>query len=141
MFPQTRSFPCPNCKEMINTEMTVCRFCKSPIDPKVAENIANIQDQVNQACNDAGYLKILSGAFLLPGFLVFRLRLIGVLVFIIGFAVFLYLLIRWQIRYGSLVTEDADFKVAVRWKNIAWVTLSVITILAVTFMLWIMFGI
>ena len=41
MLASPRTFACPNCKEIINDSMTQCRFCSVPVDPNVAQLIAN----------------------------------------------------------------------------------------------------
>ena len=120
MFAQPRSFPCPNCKEMINDQMIQCRFCSVPIDPGVAALVAERQQQTNQACSDASYLKTTAGAM----FVFLALSLIPFMplvswAFLITFIVAVVLLIRWQVKFGSLITSDPDYQRAKRSKNIA----------------------
>ena len=55
-----RTFRCPNCNEMINDSMKECRYCSVPVDPGVAQLIADKQQQANQACSDASYLRTAS---------------------------------------------------------------------------------
>lgn len=57
MFANPRTFPCPNCKEIINDSMTERRFCSTPVDRGVASLIADRQAKTNQACSDASFLK------------------------------------------------------------------------------------
>ena len=52
-----RTFPCPNCNEIINDSMTQCRFCSVTIDPGVAQLIADRQAKANQGYSDASYLR------------------------------------------------------------------------------------
>ena len=52
-----RTFRCPNCNEMINDGMKECRYCSVTVDPGVAQLIADKQEQANQACSDASYLR------------------------------------------------------------------------------------
>ena len=116
MLANPRTFRCPNCNEMINDSMTQCRYCSVPVDPAVAQLIADRQEKANQAYSDASFLRTsaiamyvflgLSWLPLLP-FLFF----IG---FLIVFVIVIVLLIRWQIRYATLVTDDADYKSARR---------------------------
>ena len=52
-----RTFPCPNCNEIINDSMTECRYCSVAIDPGVAQMVADRQEKANQAYSDASYLR------------------------------------------------------------------------------------
>jgi hypothetical protein len=92
---------------MINESATKCRFCSLPIDPGVAELIAGRQQKVNEAM--AMYV-FLAFAFVFPftywGFL-------------ITFWTGLVLEIRWQVKFGELITNDPDYAKARRSKNIS----------------------
>ena len=115
-----RTFPCPSCKEVINDSMTQCRFCGAPVDPAIAASIADVQDKVNQACSDASYLKnaaLIMFACLGLSF-VPVIPVVGLGFFLIFFAV-LFMLVRWQIKFGGLLTNDPDYGSARRAKNIA----------------------
>ena len=126
MFAVPRTFPCPNCNEMINDSMTQCRFCSVPVDPGVAQLIADKQEKANQAYSDASYLRTAAIAmyvFLGLSFIPF-LPVVS-WGFLITFFVVIVLLIRWQIRYASLVTSDADFQKARRsW----WISLVLLIV-------------
>ena len=115
MLANPRTFRCPNCKEMINDSMTQCRYCSVPVDPGVAQLIADRQEKANQAYSDASFLRtavvamyVFLGTSLIPllGFAVWG--------FFITFVVVIVLLLRWQIRYATLLSDDADFKKARR---------------------------
>lgn len=127
MFAAPRTFRCPNCNEMINDSMTQCRFCSVPVDPGVAQLIADKQEKANQAYSDASFLR--TGAIAMYVFL--GLSFIPFLPvvywgFIGAFFAVIVMLIRWQIRFASLVTSDADYQRARRsW----WISL-VLLILA-----------
>lgn len=115
MLANPRTFRCPNCSEMINDSMTQCRYCSVPVDPGVAQLIADRQEKANQAYSDASFLRtaaiamyVFLGLSLLP-FLPFVFW--G---FLVTFVVVIVLLIRWQLRYATLVTDDADYKRARR---------------------------
>lgn len=111
MLASPLTFPCPSCKEIINDSMTQCRFCSAPVDPGVAQLIAERQQKANQAYSDASFLRTAAIAmyvFLGLSFVPF-LPVVS-LAFYIIFIVAIVLLIRWQIRYGSLQTDDADYK-------------------------------
>ena len=133
MLASPRTFPCPNCKEIINDSMTQCRFCSVPVDPNVAQLIADRQEKANQAYSDASYLRtaaIAMYAFLGLSFVPF-LPLVSWGFFII-FIIVIVLLVRWQIRYSGLVTDDADFKSARRsW----WISLAMLLALPVVFII------
>ena len=57
MFATPRTFPCPNCKEIINDSMTTCRFCSTEIDSGIAALVAEQQAKANQAYSDASFLR------------------------------------------------------------------------------------
>ena len=115
-----RTFPCPNCKEIINDQMQVCRYCKVPVDPAVAAQQAELQSKVNKACSDASYMRITAGLM----FIFLLLSLIPFLPavgwgFLFTFFLVLIMVIRWQISFGGLVTSDPDYAKAKRSKNVA----------------------
>ena len=120
MFAQPRTFRCPNCKEMINDSMKDCPFCKVPLDPGVVALAAERQEKANRAYNDANFLKIAAtsmfvflGIGLIPllGFVYYG--------FILTFVAALVMLIRWQVRFAGLLTDDPDYLRAKRSRNIA----------------------
>ena len=139
MLGSPRTFPCPNCKEIINDSMTQCRFCSVPVDPNVAQLIADRQEKANHAYSDASYLRtaaIAMYAFLGLSFVPF-LPLVSWGFFII-FIIVIVLLVRWQIRYGGLVTDDADYKSARRsW----WISLAMLLVLPVVFIIRVVIGV
>ena len=120
MISQPRTFRCPNCNEMINDSMQQCRFCSVPLDPGIVALTAERQEKANQAYSDASFLKTAAIAM----FVFLGLSLIPFVPFVYWgflatFIVVLVLLIRWQVKFGSLLTSDADYKLAKRSKNIA----------------------
>ena len=133
MLASPRTFPCPNCKEIINDSMTQCRFCSVPVDPSVAQLIADRQEKANHAYSDASYLRtaalamyVFLGLSFVPLLAIFSWGLP------ITFVVVIVLLIRWQIRYSGLLTDDADFKSARRsW----WISLVMLLGLPVIFII------
>lgn len=107
--------------------MTECRYCSVPIDPGVAQMVADRQEKVNQACSDASYLR--TAAIAMYVFLGLSFVPILPLVdwgFVILFVVVIVLLIRWQVNFSGLVTSDADYKKARR----SWVISLVLLIVA-----------
>ena len=120
MFAQPRTFRCPNCKEMVNDSMKDCPFCKVPLDPGIVALAAERQEKANRAYSDANFLKIAAtsmfvflGIGLIPllGFVYYG--------FIFTFVVVLVLLIRWQVKFSGLLTDDPDYQRAKRSRNFA----------------------
>ena len=108
-----RTFRCPNCSEMINDSMIQCRFCSVPIDPGIAQKIADQQEKANQAVSDASYLRTATIAlwvFLGLSFIPF-IPLVSLGCTIV-FIVVVVLVIRWQVKFNSLVTNDSDYQAA-----------------------------
>ena len=113
--------------------MTTCRYCSVPVDPAVAQLIAERQEKANQAYSDSSFLRTAAIAM----YVFFGVSLIPLLGFafwgfLITFVVVIVLLIRWQIRYSSLVTDDADYKTAKRsW----WISLVLLIGVPVIFII------
>jgi hypothetical protein len=114
MFPIT-TFRCPGCGEYINTEMKQCKYCSMFIDPQTANAAVELQEKINNACNDASNIRNLAGAMWIGFFVRFIpfFGLIGYVSFVLFFVVLVKLII-WQVRYGSIRTSDVDFKQANR---------------------------
>ena len=108
-----RTFPCPNCNEIINDSMTQCRYCSVAIDPGVAQLVADKQEKVNHACSDASYLRTAAIAmYVFLGLIFVPILPLVDWGFVILFVVVIVLLIRWQVKFSGLVTSDADYKKA-----------------------------
>ena len=113
-----RTFRCPNCNEMINEDAKQCRFCLVPIDPGVAELIAGRQEQVNQACSDASYLRRAAAAM-------YVFLAVGTIfgwaywAFVVTLWISVFLLVRWQLKFSSLMTNDPDYPAAKRSRNVS----------------------
>ena len=118
MIANPRTFRCPNCNEMINDSMTQCRYCSVPVDPAVAQLIGERQEKANQSYSDASFLRTAAVAmyvFMGLSFIPF-LPVVG-WGFLAIFILVLVLLIRWQVKFGRLVTNDADYLKARRsWR-------------------------
>ena len=132
--PQPRILPCPSCGEMIYSDTTQCRFCSAPLDSAAAATAADNQKKVNDACNQAKWIRNMAGAmwaFLAIG-LILTAGTIGV------FACFFLIplsLIYWQISYGRLTTADPDYQKAKRDRLIAlglWMPAALIEALVIT---------
>ena len=111
---------------MINDSMNVCRFCAVSIDPDVAALVAERQFKTNQACNDASFLRIAAIAmFVFLGVSLIPLVTLAYWGFIVTFVVVVVMLIRWQIKFGNLITDDPDYKRAKRSRNVALILLVI----------------
>ncbi len=132
--PQPRILPCPNCGEMIYSDTTQCRFCSAPVDSAAAATAADNQKKVNDACNQAKWIRNMAGAmwaFLAIG-LILTAGTIGVLA---CFVLIPLSLIYWEISYGRLTTADPDYKKAKRDRLIAlllWAPAALIESLVIT---------
>ena len=110
----SRTFRCPNCNEMINDQMTQCRYCAVPVDPGVAQLMAERQDKANQAVSDASFLRtatIGAWVFLALTFVPF-FPLMAEVAFIIVTLIAIVLAIRWQVKFSNLLTSDPDYTAA-----------------------------
>lgn len=114
-----RTFRCPNCSEMINESVKQCGYCSVPIDPGVAQLIADKQEKANEACSAASYLR--TAAIAMYVFLALSLIPFLPLVswaFLITFIVVVVLLISWQVKYSGLTITDFDYEAAQRsWRT------------------------
>lgn len=112
--PIVAVFPCPNCRETINTSVQRCPFCSTPIDPAAAKLSAAETSNISQACSDASYLKVMLGVLLPFGAAIF-FPFFGLFA-LVGFIFIKYalpvMLIRWWIKYGRIKTPDPDFRTA-----------------------------
>ncbi len=119
---------------MIYSDTTKCRFCEAPVDSTAAAAAADNQAKVNNACNQAKWIRNMAGAMwaLLGVSLILTAGTVGV------FACFFLIplsLIYWQISYGRLKTADPDYQKAKRDRLIAlglWVPAALIEILLIT---------
>lgn len=131
-----RTFPCPACGQFINSDAQVCRHCNAPIDAQSAYSAAALQERVDKACNSASNIRNAAGVI----WIAFLLRFIP-FISIVGWVGFIGLSIVvpvriaiWWIQYGSVQTQDADFKKAKRNVVISiliWLPAGVLMLLAV----------
>ena len=112
--PIVAVFPCPSCRETINTSVGRCPFCSTSIDPAAAKLSAAATSNISDACSDASYLKIMLGILLPFGAAIF-FPFLGLFA-LVGFLFIKYalpfMLVRWWIKYGRLKTTDPDFHTA-----------------------------
>ena len=106
--------PCPACGQMIYSDAEVCRFCSAPIDRETATRGAELQKRVNDACNQAKWVRNAAGVM----WLLLLLDLVyvpsagwGYIGLFVGVPIWL---ITWQVKFRSLETPDADYKTAKR---------------------------
>jgi hypothetical protein len=104
-------FPCPACKETINTSMEHCSFCGEPIDNAAAEQAAAATSRVSAAVSDASYLKVMAWAILSFFFVMFIpfMGLVGSTGLIFVSYALPVMCIRWWVKYGGIRTEDSDY--------------------------------
>jgi hypothetical protein len=118
---QPQVFPCPSCGEIINDSMTTCRFCSVAIDPEAAAGAARLQSRINRAYSDASFLRTAVGGMLVFLGLSFVpiIQLFTYWGFIITFFVVLVLLVRWQLKYGRIPSQDVDYRRAKRMRTVS----------------------
>jgi hypothetical protein len=101
--------------------MRECRFCHAPIDPQSARAAGEFQARVNQACSDASYAA--TAAYAMLAFLLLDLLPIPFipfwLAYLLAFFSVIFLVIRWQVKFGDLKTHDPDYKRALFSRNVA----------------------
>ena len=117
---ETHTFPCPHCNEIINDSMRECRFCHAPIDPQAARAAGALQARVNQACSDASYTA--SAAYVMLALLVLSVLPFIPLVwvaYLLTFFTVIFMIVRWQMKFGDIKTHDPDFKRALFSRNVA----------------------
>ena len=100
-----RTFRCSNCNEMINTSMSVCRFCSMPINHAAAEESAAFMDKINRACSESSYTQIAATGipiFFAISFIPFLgwVGFIGSLMLLVMVAA---MLISWWSKYRSVL--------------------------------------
>jgi len=112
--PTVEVFPCPNCRETINTSVAQCPFCSAAIDRTVAQASAAETSKVSEACSDASYLKIMLGVLIPFGLAIFFpfLGLFGLLGFVFTKYSLPIMAIRWWAKYGRIKTADPDYPTA-----------------------------
>jgi hypothetical protein len=117
---ERHTFHCPHCNEIINDSMRECRFCHALIDPRAARAAGELQARVNEACSEASH--VASAAYVMLTLLVLSvlpfIPLVWVAYFLTFFTV-IFMIVRWQLKYGDLKTRDPDYKRALFSRNVA----------------------
>jgi hypothetical protein len=107
-----RIFSCPKCKETIDASAEFCRFCGAPVDAGAAEEAAELLARVNQACSDAGFLKIM--AIGVPvAFVVSLLPFVSLLgALSLTFLCFAVpgMAVRWWVKFSGIQSNESDFR-------------------------------
>lgn len=136
-FPEsTGIFPCPNCGEMIYSDVDRCRFCSASIDPQAAAQGAELQAKVNSACNEAKLVR--NGAGVMWVF--FLLSMLPFMGFGWGFWLLLLgvpgALIHWYTKFARLETSDPDYQTARRdWRRALIIWLAAVPVGLILFLL------
>lgn len=135
-------FECPHCKETIDSTADSCRFCGAKVDHEAAQKAAVLMARINQACSDASYLKSTSltiSVFFLLRFLPFVSPL-GMVGFVgLSFAVPIWA-IRWWLKFGNIVTEDAEFRKARTTVKVAGIAVAIVLVVLVILPFFVGFG-
>ena len=128
-----RTFPCPGCRQIIDTTVQSCRFCGVAIDPAAAAMAATLQERVQKAWYWAGVIRRFAMA--MP---VFFLLSFVPMVAVLGRAyIDLTLLavpvslILWSNPFGKLQSPDPDLsraRRAVRQALLVWVAMVVVNV-------------
>jgi hypothetical protein len=133
-----RTFPCPGCRQIIDTTMQSCRFCGAVIDPAAAAAAATLQELVQKACSQASSARITAMAMPVL-FLLSFVPFIGI-VGLAGIAATLLIvpwnLILWRRRFGKLESPDPDLpraRQAVREAALAWAAMVIVNALYVLY--------
>jgi hypothetical protein len=108
---------CPHCKEYIDARSEHCRFCHGYLDTVTTQVAAELQQRVNDAYNEASWLRSGAGAFVIITILRFIVPFFGLattVVLPIMFIALPIMLIRWRMRFGRLQTDDPDYPRAKR---------------------------
>jgi hypothetical protein len=105
-------FQCPKCNETIDSSAEFCRFCGSTVDHEAAHRAAQLLAKINQACSDASYMK--SAALTIGVFFLLRLVPFITMLGMVGFYGLLIVIpiwaLRWWVKFGALVSHDAEFR-------------------------------
>ncbi|MBK8809854.1 MAG: hypothetical protein IPN69_03880 [Acidobacteria bacterium] len=111
-----KTFPCPNCSQIINSSMDACRFCSHPLDLDEVSRAVADQNAVNEACNAASNVRILAGSMATLYLLSF-VPFIWIICWAMHWILFAGVpisLIAWMIRHSRLKTADPSFRDAKR---------------------------
>ena len=116
---EIRTFPCPQCREIISTGAAACSYCGAPIDAATAAALADRQEIRSKAFATAHGLVITARAFPIFFGLAFVpfLSLVGELGVLVLLIRVPYEGIRWYRRYWKLEDPHPDVQRARSWFN------------------------
>jgi hypothetical protein len=119
-------FECPKCGQTIDTSADVCRFCGAKIDHEAALKATHLLARVDQACNDASFIRYAAvTAFCLPVGTVLGLlrnprfiQHVGFQNVVLGFCALVIIVsspfpiwsLRWWRKYAHLTSNDDDLQ-------------------------------
>lgn len=99
--------------------MKECPYCAVQLDTAIVALVAERQEKTNRACSDASFLRTSAMAmFVFLGISFIPLLGLAYYAFLITFVAVLVMLIRWQVKFGELITSDEDYKLAKRSRSI-----------------------
>ena len=104
------------------------------LDDAIVALVAERQEKTNRACSDASFLRTSATAmFVFLGLSFIPLLGLAYYGFLITFVAVLVMQIRWQVKFGQLITSDEDYTLAKRSRIITlvlWLTAIPIGFLA-----------
>lgn len=105
-----KTFRCPNCKEMVNNTMQICKHCSAPLDEQAITASVEKQERINSAYNAASNVRILAGVMWIAFFfsLLPFIGIIGGIGFYLAFVGVPVFLIIWLVRFGSVDRKEPD---------------------------------
>jgi hypothetical protein len=135
-----RTFPCPSCRQIVDTTMQSCRYCGAAIDPTAAAAAAAVQEKVQKACGQASSARIVATAmpvFFVLSFVPF-LGMIGVAGNVATLVLVPVSAIRWRLRFGKLASSDPDLpraRRAVKEAALIWAGMVIVNALYLVYRL------
>ncbi|HEV3072776.1 MAG TPA: hypothetical protein VHB47_00040 [Thermoanaerobaculia bacterium] len=128
-----RTFPCPGCRQIIDTTVQSCGFCGVAIDPAAAAMAAPLQEQVQKAWDQAGRIRRFAMAMPVVFLLSFvpTVAVLGRSATDVTLLFILVSLILWSKRFGKLESPDPDLsraRRAVRQALLVWVAMVVVNV-------------
>jgi hypothetical protein len=135
MQAQIQVIRCPHCKEYIDARSAHCRFCRGYIDTLTTQVSAELQERVNAAYNDGLTVRNTAGVCLILAVIQLVKPLLGLFTEIALLCVFVavpVMLVKWQLRFGQLQTDDPDYPQAKKNRRVAlfiWLCVPIVYLL------------
>lgn len=108
--PSLRVYACPACKTTVNTVAAFCPHCGGALDPKLADERADLQSSISQLYSDADFALIVGGMAVTVAVWTFWFGAIVLLVGCILSGAAVFMALRVMARIARLKAEDADLK-------------------------------